>query len=140
MPKIYKYRINTGSHVDELGIRHLKNTDGAVFESIQKLTKHNLPGEQRYELISEREIDAESNEYKLRMRGATGEDLEGEEIPEELTHPADNTSDEDENQEIDLFSMTVKELRQYADDNEIDLEDATTKADIISAIQLAEEE
>jgi hypothetical protein len=140
MPTVTKYRINTGSHIDELGVRHLKNSDAAVFESIQNLLKHNLPGEQRFEKIGEREIDRDGEEFKLRMRGATGEDLEGEEIPEELTHPADNTSDEDENQEIDLFSMTVKELKQYADDNEIDLEDATTKADIISAIQLAEEE
>lgn len=140
MPTITKYRINTGSHIDELGVRHLKGTPGAVFESIQNLLKHNLPGEQRFEKISEREIDRDSEEFKLRMRGATGEDLEGVEIPEELTQPVDNTPDNDEDQEVDLFSMTVKELKQYADDNEIDLEDATTKADIISAIQLAEEE
>lgn len=140
MPTITKYRINTGSHVDELGIRHLKNSDSAIFESIQNLLKHNLPGEQRFEKIGEREIDRDSEEFKLRMRGATGEDLEGVEIPEEFTQPVDNTSDGDEDQEVDLFSMTVKELKQYADDNEIDLEDATTKADIISAIQLAEEE
>lgn len=44
--------------------------------------------------------------------------------------PADNG--------IDFDQMTVAELRNYAEDNEIDLEGATRKDDIILAIKVAE--
>lgn len=37
--------------------------------------------------------------------------------------------------EPDLGSMNVPQLRKYARDNDIDLGDATKKADILSAIQ-----
>ena len=37
---------------------------------------------------------------------------------------------------VDLNTMTVDQLHGYAEENEIDLGDATKKADIIAAIQL----
>lgn len=49
---------------------------------------------------------------------------------QEEEEPSQNT--------IDFNSMTVAELRTYAEDNEIDLEGATKKDDIILAIKVAE--
>lgn len=49
---------------------------------------------------------------------------------EQEEEPSQNT--------IDFNSMTVAELRTYAEDNEIDLEGATKKDDIILAIKVAE--
>lgn len=51
-------------------------------------------------------------------------------VVEEQEEPSQNT--------IDFNSMTVAELRTYAEDNEIDLEGATKKDDIILAIKVAE--
>lgn len=43
-------------------------------------------------------------------------------------------------QGVDLDEMTVADLRELADEREIDLGDARRKADIIAAIQLADEQ
>lgn len=42
--------------------------------------------------------------------------------------------------ETDISKMTVDELKAFAEANEIDLGDATKKADILSAIELALED
>lgn len=42
--------------------------------------------------------------------------------------------------DVDLTKMTVDELKAFAEANEIDLGDATKKADILSAIELALED
>ena len=44
---------------------------------------------------------------------------------------------EGESEKIDLSEMSVKELKAYADENGIDIGDATTKIDIITMIQTA---
>jgi hypothetical protein len=41
-------------------------------------------------------------------------------------------------EEVDLSEMSVKELKAYADENGIDIGDATKKAEIITAIQNAD--
>lgn len=52
-----------------------------------------------------------------------------------------NQEDEDDDDyEVVLSEMTVKELIEYADENDIDLDGATRKDDIISAIEEAMEE
>lgn len=55
------------------------------------------------------------------------------------TIDADDFADEwfEEVGEADLTKMKVAELKSFAEQNGIDLGDATSKADIISAIELA---
>lgn len=64
-----------------------------------------------------------------KVKGASDPDEDEEEDEEE-----------DEDDEVSKFEgMSVAKLKKYATANEIDLGDATKKADIIYAIQLAEE-
>lgn len=52
----------------------------------------------------------------------------------------DPVLDEDEAQQKAVEDMRVPELRDYAEDNDIDISGLTKKADIIEAIQQAEAE
>jgi len=112
MTTLYTFRINTGSHVDENNKRHLR---GSKFTTKNNLLKHNLPGENRFELLDKNEVKE-------------GEDT----LP--------SAESEDDEDEIEYSDMTVAQLREYATENEIDLDDAKSKVDIIAAIELAEED
>jgi len=115
MKTLYTFRINTGSHVDENNVRHVR---GSKFKTSVNLTKHNLPGENRFELLDKESVE--------------------DNAPIEESQTDEDGGDQDE--EVDLNSLTVAQLQDYAEENEIDLEDATKKADIIAAIQLSEED
>jgi len=56
-----------------------------------------------------------------------------------LASPPEPSEDDEDDEESDLEGMTVAELREYAEENDIDLDGATRKDDIIAAIRLAEE-
>jgi len=51
----------------------------------------------------------------------------------------ENDADDADADELDLNSMTKAELIEYAEEHEIDLGDASKKADILAAIELAKE-
>ncbi len=55
-----------------------------------------------------------------------------------MIEPEDEEDEDD--YEVVLSEMTVKELVEYADENDIDLDGATKKDDIIAAIEEAMEE
>lgn len=60
----------------------------------------------------------------------------GDDMPEGLDAPDAPKGDDDDSFE----SMTVAELKEYADENEIDLTGLSLKADIVAAIEEAEAE
>jgi len=112
-----KFKLMSGVH--SIG----KGTDGVdrfayaggVFESSQDLQSHNVPGSpKRFELVDK----ATPVTVSLVDPPTAG--------PPEPTAPVDPAM----MQEV-LESKTVKELRQIADDEEIDLEGFTAKADLV---------
>lgn len=109
---VHKYRINTGSHVTEDGVRHQK---GSSFWSSAELLKHNLPGEQRIALLETRERVSEADYADLMANGSTR--------PRSTTPPADEADDND---------LTLEELKEYAKGSEIDISDCGDDAELIA--------
>lgn len=70
------------------------------------------------------------------VEAEVGQVIEADDFAEEWFEAEDEPEAEPE---TDLTKMTVDELKAFAEANEIDLGDATKKADILSAIELAVE-
>lgn len=118
MPTVTKtYRLMAGSHIQKEQVG--KNAEGnPIYESKtyregQKVRSSKnlveLFGAPKFQLLSEYEAAAPEEESPKKVEGEEDDGLE---------------------------RMTVAQLKDYAAQHEIDLEDATHKADIIAAIRL----
>jgi len=130
------FRILRGIHSDS----DIDNGDGTkspcirrkgdVFESVCNLLGHNSPGSRKFELI----FDGPMEEYRKRKKRMV---LEQEYTPEgsdeEEDSPTEPNSGEAYSKET-LNAMTVKELKKFAEEEGISLENTTSKPTIIAAI------
>jgi len=109
--QVYKFLLERGSHV-QADIKTGENVmyhKGDTFESTIDLRKFNIPGATKFRLI--------------------------EGFEENLTAASQTT--QPQNSEDTLNSMTVAQLRELAAEEEVDLSTASTKKEIIEAIQSA---
>lgn len=120
MTTMFKIRINSGSHVDENQKRHLK---GSTFLTKNNLVKHNLPGERRFEMLDKIETDNPESEKARVDSESQNEDPVDEPILDEG--------------ELDLEVMSVKQLKEFASENDVYLGKKAKKEDIIETIELA---
>lgn len=111
-----QYRLLRGTHVDKDGT-HEPGTKTAIVESKVDLVK--TQGSARWAYVG-RGPQNDEDEEEVRNLGA------------EFMNGGVEEAEDDA-----LEGMTVKELRQYANDQEIDLHGATTKAEIVNTIRVA---
>lgn len=109
--------------------------------------------DQGWAKVKNSEVDSEHKETTQKPTNFMSPQPEKDDIKSEdegkiSNHPfqqlMDNQKEENDNEddevETPLTEMTVKQLVEYADENDYDLGDATKKADIIQAILTAEED
>ena len=104
-----KFRVVRGKH-HEGGVTYSANTKKNIVESISDLNKYNF-GPSSIKFVEIKDGD-----------------------PQEVVATAEPSPQEDSSD--DFANYTVDELKSYAEDNEIDLDGATKKADILAAIEL----
>lgn len=113
--------------------------------------------DQGWTKVKSSEVDSENEETTQKSTNFMSpqpekDDTKSEDEKKTSNHPfqklMDNLNKQEENQEendddeveIPLTEMTVKQLVEYADEKSYDIGDATKKADIIQAILAAEED
>ena len=113
--------------------------------------------DQGWTKVKSSEVDSENKETTQKPTNFMSpqpekDDMKSEDEEKTSNHPfqqlMDNLNKQEENQEendddeveIPLTEMTVKQLVEYADEKGYDIGDATKKADIIQAILTAEED
>lgn len=152
-PAIMKFRVLQGLHIDT----DPKNpgqdkiyAPGSIVSTPQDLVKrYNAPGSVKFERVDEYAVDANYNplhrrpdetpeEYRTRMSELANAALEA--ATAEITT---SSQEEGENESLSaspeqvLETMTVDELTKHAQEEEIDLQGATKKKDIIRIIKNA---
>lgn len=84
------------------------------------------------------EAELERREEKLRAELKSDDPAGGAGVPTGRKGDIEGTDGDDEELDLDhLDDMTKAQLIEYAEDNEVDLGDATKKADILEAIRAA---
>lgn len=122
MPKTFKWKVLTGSHVVGETAYGAHLPTGTVFECEQDLSRHNIPGQPaRFLLLS------------------TSEDVEAPAVAPNTPAPTEPPSDGNKDQSKDdgLDGMSVAELKTFAGDAKIDVAGLTRKDDLIKAIRAA---
>jgi len=124
-----KFKVVAGKHHEQGTLFH----QGDIVATDNDLNKHNKgKGSIKFEEMPPN--TPAKNKPKPRLKQPTLPS-----IPKKPTvEPVTSTAEEDDAEGIetpDFSSMKVAELKAYAEENEIDLEDATKKADVILAIE-----
>jgi hypothetical protein len=124
---MYRFKLNTGIH-SEGGVTYLA---GSTIETENDLRKHNVSSE-RYTLVDTFEALSTSEEVPEDLLSTTGEEstLDSEE---------ETSSEEIAPEEVsnDYEKMTVADLKEFAEAEEIPLRSGLNKADIIATIRAA---
>jgi len=108
----FKHRVLRGSHF-EGGKRYRKGD--TVLSKSELAKKYNFPNSKKYEFI-----------------GTVSDGGESEETPIEITPETDDK--ENRWTQAELEALTVNELKELAEDEEVDLEGLRLKEEIVEAI------
>lgn len=154
---VRRFRVLRGIHSEGGKVYGKGRPDGDVVETTNDLMKHNgdgQPHEWKFMDITfgtpesmPSKVDSLTKDNKrlrelLKAAGLSEEEIDGEVAQQSPNTPSGvqagpNSDDTPEATLEKLLSMTVAQLREYAEDNEISLGGATRKDDIVTAIQEA---
>ena len=110
----------------------MKIRKGGITRNINENRWHEY-SEKGYKIVPEKECNDSSSDDNKQEEDSLSEDKEpDEEFFAENKYP--ETAETEPETDEDFEKMTVSELKAYAEDNDIDLGEATKKADILKVI------
>ena len=144
-----KFRVLRGIHAEGGKVYGKGRVHGDVVTTTNDLTKHNGdsgPGDWKFLDITHgtpesmpAKVEGLTKENErlrqlLKDAGLSQEEVD-KEVPNQTSISSESQSTTEDGMSISkLESMTVQQLKEYAEDNEIDLGEASLKADIVLAI------
>lgn len=140
--KKFRFKVANGSHVTGRGENKVIHKRGDIIETDQDLSKHNKLGPPRFVRVYEDGSTDEGSQVVV-TRSSPMDQQPGESDAAysarllEVAAAKADTAKAKEEDDLKLEKMTVAQLRQFAADEEIDLEGETTKDAILKILRTA---